>query len=135
MKILICSVLCTAAAKLPSFNSHIEVDELFWNKLKLQNGMISIVQQHHNTDVTAKFKSFYQGTLTSALHVYNDHAAMQTVVKNSQLSPMLIDLGIAPEPTSGSINLVRKVIVMAELTVSWLIMRTAVYLSNSTTVI
>lgn len=91
---------------LPSFNSHIEVDELFWNKLKLQNGMISIVQQHHNTDVTAKFKSFYQGTLTSALHVYNDHAAMQTVVKNSQLSPMLIDLGIAPEPTSGSINLV-----------------------------
>jgi hypothetical protein len=91
---------------IPPFGSYITVDELLWNTLKLKQGTISITQHPHATEITTKFDDFYRGTLTNVLHLYPDHATMQTLIKHGQVSPLLADLGVSPEPASGTIDLV-----------------------------
>ena len=90
---------------LAPFNSQIEVDNLLWNNLKLSKGQISITQRPHVTDMTTQFNNFYRGTLTNTIHLYNDHASMQTHIKHGQVTPLLTDLGVTPEPASGTIEL------------------------------
>lgn len=91
---------------IPPFDSYIKVDELLWNSLKLNQGTISIAQQPQVTEITTKFDNFYRGTLSNIIHIYQDHAAMKTLTKHAQVSPLLADLGITPEPASGSMDLV-----------------------------
>ncbi|MBT4885376.1 MAG: hypothetical protein HON55_04400 [Legionellales bacterium] len=89
----------------PSFTSATKIERLAYDNLKANKCTITTNKNDKSYTVELNTNDFYNGILNAKLkHVINNYQ-LTANIKNTQVNPILRDMGITPEPMSGSLDI------------------------------